>query len=56
MKCSNLKKLPNILKWVKNWKEGKTMKIAEMFEGVGNNLDEESKLIMNTFQKIFKTG
>ena len=56
MKCSSLKKIPNILKWVKNWKQGKTMKIGEMFEGIGNNLDEESKLIVDTFQKIFKTG
>ena len=44
------------LPMVKNWKQGKTMKIGEMFEGIGNNLDEESKLIVNTFQKIFKTG
>jgi len=52
--CSSLKKVPNILLWVKNWKSGKTMKIAEMFGGLSNNLDEESKKIVSVFQSIFK--
>ena len=52
--CSSLKKLPNILLWVKNWKSGKSMKIAEMFGGISNNLDEESKKIVAVFQSIFK--
>ena len=52
--CSSLKKLPNILLWVKNWKSGKSMKIGEMFGGISNNLDEESKKIVAVFQSIFK--
>ena len=52
--CGSLKKIPNILLWVKHWKQGKTMKIAEMFGNISNNLDEESKKIVEVFKSIFK--
>jgi len=34
--------------------QGKTMKIAEMFGNISNNLDEESKKIVEVFKSIFK--